>query len=136
MIAAGGSTVRGLSFTEFAFGIYLTGTGNGGDSVTGNFIGTDPTGESSFSNFVGLDIDNAGNNTIGGKSPAARNLISGNDFGEGLEILNGSTANQVLGNYIGTDATGLARSRQLLRHRADGCSFHDHWRQGIRRTAI
>ena len=105
-ISAGGSTVRGLSITEFSSGILLT--GSGGDLVTGNFIGTDPTGEAAFSNFVGLEVSNAGNNTIGGKSPAARNLISGNLDGEGLEILGGSTANQVLGNYVGTDATGLS----------------------------
>ncbi len=104
-ISAGGSTVRGLSITEFSTGISLT--GSGGDLVTGNFIGTDPTGEAAFSNFVGLEVTNAGNNTIGGKSAAARNLISGNLDGEGLEILGGSTANQVLGNYVGADATGL-----------------------------
>src|SRR5262249_12738692 len=37
-IAAGGSTVQGLSFTEFADAIDLTGAG--GDVIRGNFIGT------------------------------------------------------------------------------------------------
>jgi parallel beta-helix repeat protein len=43
-------------------------------------------------------------NTIGGADPADRNLISGN-HGSGVELRR-SNENVVLGNFIGTDATG------------------------------
>jgi hypothetical protein len=107
VIAAGGSTVQGLAITDFDNGIHLTGAGN--DRIAGNFIGTDPSGSVFFEgNFNdGVEIVNTGNNTTGGTSPAARNVISANFFG-GIEIFNGSTGNLVQGNYIGTDAAGLA----------------------------
>src|SRR5205807_410538 len=48
----------------------------------------------------------ATNNTIGGATTAARNIISGN-AGYGVLITDsGSAANVVEGNYIGTDITG------------------------------
>ena len=37
--------------------------------MTGNFIGTDPTGEIAEGNDDGIEIDNPGNNTIGGTTP-------------------------------------------------------------------
>jgi len=43
--------------------------------------------------------------TIGGSTPGARNLISGN-FGQGIEIF--GSVNVVQGNFIGTDVTGRA----------------------------
>ena len=52
-------------------------------------------------------IEGSNNNVIGGTDPADRNLISGNDR-EGLNIRNGSAANTVIGNYIGTSADGDA----------------------------
>lgn len=107
-LGGGGSTVSGLAITDFEEGIYLTGTG--GDTVTGDFIGTDSTGEIGEGNGYGIEIDNTGSNTIGGTSPGARNVISSNSTG--IDITNSasdtpSTGNQILGNYIGTDATGL-----------------------------
>ncbi len=105
-IEAGVSTVEGLSFTDFDEAVNLTGAG--GDVISGDFIGTDPTGTTPFEgNDLGVMVQNAGNNVIGGTKPADRDVISGNDFGEGIEIGNGSTANRVQGDYIGTDATGL-----------------------------
>jgi hypothetical protein len=106
LIKAGGSTVDGLAITNFFAGIHLTGAG--GDTITGDFIGTDTTGLTPFEgNIVGVEVENAGNNVIGGTTPAARNVISGNQFGYGVEIFNDSTGNAILGDYIGTDATGL-----------------------------
>src|SRR5207247_113135 len=50
----------------------------------------------------------SGNNTIGGSTTAARNVISGN-FGSGV-VLNGTavTGNTVSGNFIGLNAAGTA----------------------------
>lgn len=74
--------------------------------VAGNLIGLNATGTAALSNSGGGLYVQSGNNTIGGITAAARNVISGNG-GPGL-VLTGSSAtnNVVLGNYIGTDITG------------------------------
>ena len=48
----------------------------------------------------------AGNNTIGGTTAAARNIISGN--GAGIHVAGGATNLLIQGNYIGTNPTGTA----------------------------
>ncbi len=77
--------------------------------VIGNFIGTDVSGTLDLGNtFEGVNINGpSSDNIIGGTTGAARNVLSGNGS-DGIEI-QGSTAtgNQVLGNFIGTQADGL-----------------------------
>ena len=104
---AGGSTVRGLVVNRFgSTGIELHSDGN---SVGGNFVGTDPTGTAARPNGNGgvfaLFGGTGSNNTIGGTTPAARNLISGN-VGAGISVA--FSGNLVQGNFIGLDATGTA----------------------------
>ena len=106
-ITAGSSTVRGLVINRFGEnGIELeTGSGN---LIEGNFIGTDVTGTVALGNSVfGVAVVNgASNNTIGGTTPGARNVISSN--GQPGVTIQGvtSTGNLVQGNFIGTDVTG------------------------------
>jgi uncharacterized repeat protein (TIGR01451 family) len=85
---------------------------NGGTSenntIEGNFVGTDVTGTEAIGNdFEGV-ILGAFNSTVGGTTPQARNLISGNTktglYVSGLSV---TFNNVILGNYIGTDTTGL-----------------------------
>ena len=116
-ITAGGSTVRGLVIDNF--GSPFTGDGilidtNGGNTIAGNFIGIDPTGNFAAGNVnSGVNVGSA-NNTIGGTTPAARNVISGNNsefpresVGDGILIsVSGATGTVVQGNFIGTDAEG------------------------------
>ena len=85
-------------------GIVINGSGN---SVQGNFIGTDPTGTIAFPNVVngGVFINSGVNNTIGGMAAGARNIISGNS-GNGVTIT--ATNNRIRGNYIGTNVNGTA----------------------------
>ena len=69
-------------------------------------MGTDSTGSFSESNFIGVGIDDAGQDLIGGTSPCGAISLSGNlDYGVFISL--GSSSDQVLGNYIGTDASGL-----------------------------
>ncbi|MFC2060333.1 NosD domain-containing protein, partial [Chloroflexota bacterium] len=102
-IATSGSRVRGLVINDFTgCGIYVDGSNN---DVQGNYIGTDVTGTMDVGNSSGgVWIWNSQANTIGGNTPAERNIISGND-GPGVYIFVGS-GNDVRGNYIGTDVTG------------------------------
>ena len=73
--------------------------------VLGNLIGTDASGSNSLPNgFYGVSIALATNNTIGGNAAVAKNVISGNVTG--IYLTDGSDGNQVLGNFIGTDASG------------------------------
>src|SRR6202012_6042472 len=76
--------------------------------VQGNFFGTDSAGTLAVPNgFAGLTIFNqATNNTVGGLTPAARNIISGNDS-YGLVIGDTNTlGNIVEGNWIGLGVNG------------------------------
>ena len=54
-----------------------------------------------------MEIDSgAGDNTIGGTSPGAANVVSGN-ANDGVELSGAGTSdNIVAGNDIGTDSTG------------------------------
>jgi CSLREA domain-containing protein len=74
--------------------------------VQSNYIGTNVTGTAAIPNDVdGVALEAAANNTIGGTSATARNLISGN-AGDGVSIYSASGGNFIRGNYIGTDVTG------------------------------
>ncbi|HZR29792.1 MAG TPA: hypothetical protein VFA71_13520 [Terriglobales bacterium] len=105
-IQAGNTTVRGLVINRFAQGgIVLQSNGN---TITGNFIGTNSAGNTSLANGgVGILIPSGeSNNTIGGTTAAARNVISGNSL-YGIQIAGlGTNANIVEGNFIGTDVSG------------------------------
>jgi hypothetical protein len=114
-LTAGSNKVRGLVINGFdEFGIHVT--SSRGNAIAGNYVGTDPTGlvdRSRMTAGVYVESD-APNNFIGGTSPGERNLLSGNGDssvsshrrGSGVTIM--SEGNVVAGNYIGTDATGVA----------------------------
>ena len=63
----------------------------------------------------GIDLNSNGGDVIGGTTPGARNIISGN-VGDGVRISNGSNDNLVEGNIIGLDASGM----QFLGNKGDG----------------
>ena len=105
-ITAGGSTVRGLVINRFnGHGIRLASAG--GNTVAGNFIGTNAAGTAAqANNGNGVFVDTSPNNDIGGTSAAERNVISGNT-GQGVRIDGANTnSNRVRGNFIGTDVSG------------------------------
>ena len=90
-------------------GVWLLGTSATNNVVVGNLIGTNFQGTSALGNAGdGVTVGIGTNNVIGGTSAALRNVISGNARIGVLIEGAGATANRVIGNYIGTDATGAA----------------------------
>jgi parallel beta-helix repeat protein len=78
-----------------------------GSLIKGNYIGTDKSGTIDFGNqFGGVAIGGASGTTVGGTTAASRNLISGNNI-NGVDV-NFSQGTKVLGNRIGTTASGAA----------------------------
>lgn len=103
-IMAGNCVVSGLVINLFSSdGVELGGPG--GNIIKGNVIGTDAPGTLDRGNaFHGINVASS-NNTIGGTSRAARNVISGND-NAGIFMSAGTTGNRVRGNFIGTNIAG------------------------------
>jgi parallel beta-helix repeat protein len=117
------ATIRGIDFTGWnnpdyacvygysngGFGVDVDGLG---DFLEGNFIGVDATGSNAATNTLGVFVENgpylgwtsAAGNVIGGTTPQARNIISGNSAG--VEIYSRVDLTQIQGNFIGTDASG------------------------------
>jgi hypothetical protein len=104
--SAGPSIVRGLSITGFQnFGIELVGSGTG-NTIEGNFIGLRPDGTTALAGGRGINVYTA-NNVIGGTTPAARNVVSGSSDPASAGVFVAGNQNTVLGNYIGTDPSGM-----------------------------
>ncbi len=108
-VTAGDCIIRGLIINNFGDGIDL---GGGNNTVAGCFIGTNEFGNSAGGSTGGKsNVDGvvmfSGNNTLGGTTPAARNVISGNS--KGVVLFNSAaTGNKVQGNHIGTNASGTS----------------------------
>ncbi len=119
----GNSAIRLLTNDSTVRGLIINGAGNAGiliaggsgNHIEGNFLGTNAAGTTAAPNVDGisiwaaLDTSGADANVIGGSSPAARNLISGNGSGiflGGLSADNRVTNTVIQGNFLGTDRSG------------------------------
>jgi hypothetical protein len=99
-----GNVLSGHQFPAAAAGLCISGDSSG-NTVQGNFIGTDIGGSAAIPNANGIRIVAGGQAVIGGAATGEGNVISGNLDG----IMLGQTSGVViLGNLIGTDASGLA----------------------------
>jgi hypothetical protein len=94
-------------------GVLISGAEATRNKVEGNFIGTDKNGTADLgNNGSGVRISNASDdNTVGGTTSGARNVISGNTsdgvfVSETFGTPDLATGNEVLGNFIGTRADG------------------------------
>jgi hypothetical protein len=90
-------------------GIVMQVSGTFGNVIQGNYIGTDATGSFSIPNDnAGIALfDRTNNNLIGGMTPGARNVISGNGLGIAFNSSStGPMGNIIQGNYIGLSADG------------------------------
>ncbi len=106
-VDAGGSVIRGFAINAFGGDGIQVNTLNGGNTIAGNFIGSDISGTLNFgngSNGVFLVIDN--DDVIGGPAVGDRNLISGN-VDNGILALAAPGA-LIQGNLLGGDRTGEA----------------------------
>ena len=99
------STVRGLAINGFEQeGIRLFSGSK--DTVEGNFLGTDVTGTVALPNGdTGVLLDGSNQDTIGGTTPGARNLVSGNT-NQNIYLIDSSSNNVVEGNWVGLTAAG------------------------------
>ncbi|MCB1036674.1 MAG: FG-GAP repeat protein [Acidobacteria bacterium] len=93
-------------------GILLVDIETTGNHIEGNFIGTNLGGTAALGGYEdGVRILRAGGNTVGGSATGAGNVIGGNS-GDGIHVEDISSApasgNTVLGNRIGTTASGSA----------------------------
>ena len=90
----------------------LDSSGASGDVVQGNYIGTTAAGTAALGNIgSGIAVTGGTNDTIGGTAIGAGNVISGNTTA-GITLDNASGV-VILGNLIGTNATGTARVPNL-----------------------
>jgi hypothetical protein len=104
-----GNVISGNGHGGWGSGICITGIGAMNNIVIGNFIGTDASGLNALGNRDhGVFIaDGASHNRVGGTDPGERNIISGNGW-HGVSMLGAeTTGNIVIGNYIGTDVSGM-----------------------------
>jgi hypothetical protein len=128
----GGGTVGGIAprYSNLVSG--NTGAGivvdSDGGTIQGNRIGTDITGKFALPNYIGVVISASQHNVIGGNGFDLGNVISGNlSSGIAFAIVANfpglnevpPTDNIVLGNFIGTDITGMT----ALPNGGDGVTF-------------
>ncbi|MBI3406979.1 MAG: DUF11 domain-containing protein [Planctomycetes bacterium] len=101
---ADGSKIRGVVIDQgFGIGILVVASDV---HIEGCFIGVDPTGTTAHGMsqgiFFAFNVDTS-NGVVGGTTPDARNIISGNNIG--IYFQSGSNE-LVAGNFIGVDASG------------------------------
>jgi hypothetical protein len=86
---------------------YGIAVGAGSTQILGNYVGTNAAGTAAIPNLAdGISIQSSSNNTVGGTTAAARNVVSGNGD-DGIEITGAiATNNAVQGNYVGLNAAG------------------------------
>jgi hypothetical protein len=110
-------------------GVHISGGGTLRNLVRGNFIGTNAAGTAAIPNGnIGVNLGNGTqHNRIGSDTVPERNVVSGN-ANYGVHIAGeGVMHNVVIGNYIGTDATGT----QAIGNAVHGVAFgagaqHNH----------
>lgn len=102
-VAGGGNLISGNN----QYGVMIDGAATNSNVVLGNWIGVDATGNAALANSAsGVLIQFAHDNRVGGSSPLARNIISGNaQFG--VDITGAGAGNNLIqGNSIGIAADG------------------------------
>jgi CSLREA domain-containing protein len=104
-LQANGVKVKGLEVVRWTKGIQLLGHAN--STIVGSYVGTDGGLSQALANTTGIAIEDGASHTIGGTTPADRNVIATNVSGVDIS---GAAArgNVVEGNYLGTNSAGTA----------------------------
>ena len=125
-----GSSIRGLVINRFSgTGILVQSNGN---TIAGNFIGTNAAGNVGLSATIafGIGIDGSFRNTIGGTAPAARNVIGENS--DGINLNTGSQNTVIQGNFIGLGADGTT----AVGNRLHGVALRGNGGLGVQNNLI
>jgi CSLREA domain-containing protein len=115
LVGGTASGARNLVSGNSQLGMWLIRSAGGppslGALVQGNLIGTDVSGTAAVPNQAGVVLQGTGI-TIGGTTPEARNVISGNSQGGVTFSDETATGNVVQGNFIGVDVNGAPLGNQ------------------------
>lgn len=113
-IGGNSAALRNIISGNNSAGVYLQGVGATGNSIKGNYIGTDISGTIAVGNGIvstveGLGISGGSSNTIGGTTAGDGNRIWYNGTA-GVAIQNGgvnATGNAILGNSISGNVSSI-----------------------------
>lgn len=98
---------RNVIAGNLADGIAISDVNARSNRIEGNYIGVDVTGTNKLGNGrAGVWVTNAPANIIGSSAAGGGNVIAGNGTHGVYLQSQGASANQVLGNLVGTDANG------------------------------
>jgi titin len=117
IVQSSGNTLGGTATTDRLVisgngqsGVQFYTSAASGNRMLGSYVGTNAAGTAAVRNVAtGVSIYQAANNTIGGTTSGARNVISGNGQNGIVVLGTGAKFNTILGNYVGTNAAGTAR---------------------------
>lgn len=112
LIGNDGSRFGNLISGNYGSGVRITGVGTAHNTIAGNRIGPDIRGYGSRSNGLdfghGVRVDSGASANVIGGGVSGRNVISGN-LRCGVELTDaGTSGNVVAGNFIGTSSTGVS----------------------------
>jgi uncharacterized repeat protein (TIGR01451 family) len=107
-----GSVIRGLAIGRYTSAAIRISSGSSVSNcvLEGNYLGLGPDGTTPAANRTGITLGSGlvQNLAIGGTSPASKNVISGNNESGIYQSGGEFHTSQVFGNFIGTNASGLA----------------------------
>lgn len=100
----GGTTATARNVISGNVGFGIRTISSAGNTIQGNYIGTDSTGAADLGNTVdGILLEAV--TTVGGAAPGAGNVISGNGR-HGVHAVSTVGRNVIAGNLVGTNAAG------------------------------